>query len=153
MTMVSSWISAELGVEPLTFPQWAENMRTQSMAVFQSVDPDKVARVQELVQEYIQTQDPALMEEAEKLQAEINAGVGAANEASQQGAEQLTIPMTSDAYDQVRYFVAEEKNGHIAKVVIVVPLTGFGRTVIQHAWNLGDYPSAWPVSEEEGNEL
>jgi hypothetical protein len=38
----------------------------------------------------------------------------------------------------------------VARLVIAYPLTSLGRTVIQHAWNLTDYPSAWPAAEEEG---
>ena len=52
--------------------------------------------------------------------------------------------------EDVHYFIAEEKAGHIARAILVYRLPGIDRTVVQTSWNLGDYPSAWP---EDGTPL
>jgi hypothetical protein len=46
-----------------------------------------------------------------------------------------------------QYFVVEEEDGHVARLILVYHLPSLNRTVIQEAWNLLDYPSAWPPVE------
>jgi hypothetical protein len=38
----------------------------------------------------------------------------------------------------------------VARLIIAYPLPSLGRTVIQHAWSLADYPSAWPPADAAG---
>ena len=40
-------------------------------------------------------------------------------------------------------FVAEEKDGHPARVVVIYRQPALDRTIIQVTWDLRDYPSAW----------
>jgi hypothetical protein len=143
---VTEWLADELGTEGLDFRAWAEHLSQQSTAMFQ-VDPEKQAEVERLIGEWTKTQDMAVLEKMQKLQEEMYAPAQAAGEIAEQGVGSLGPAMTSEAQEQVRFFVAEERDGHVARLVIAYPLTSLGRTVIQHGWNLADYPSAWPAAE------
>ncbi len=56
------------------------------------------------------------------------------------GVEQLGLPGNNEAMERARFLIAEEKAGHVFRMVIIYPLVDFSRTVIQHARNLTDYP-------------
>lgn len=146
---VSAWLSAEVGAEGLTYQQWGERLAQESMAVFQAIDPGKQAEVERLIEEWTKTQDMALLEKLQKLQEEMYAPAQAAGEVAEKGVASLGPPTATETQEQVRYFVAEERAGRTARLVIAYPLQSQGRTVIQHAWSLADYPSAWPPTEED----
>lgn len=152
LATVAAWLAEELGTEGLTFQTWAEHMSQQSMAAMPTIDPDKQAEMNRLIEEWTRTQDMAVLEKLTKLQEELYAPVEAASkvadELSEKGVFGLGPPNSAEAMEQVRYFIAEERAGHVARLVIAYPLTSLGRTVIQHAWNLIDYPGAWPPAEE-----
>jgi hypothetical protein len=149
MAKVSGWISEELGVEGLDLQQWFERMQAESTAAF-SIDQGKLDRIQQLTDEYLKTQNPALLEKIQQLQEEISAPVDDAKAAEELGVEQqsLNLPGAAGVTEEARFFIAEEKAGHVARLVIVYPLEGLGHTVIQHVWNLGDYPGGWPQNTE-----
>jgi hypothetical protein len=48
---------------------------------------------------------------------------------------------------EARWIVAARKDGRVSRVVLVYPIQGGKRTVIQLAWDLTDFPSAWPTTE------
>lgn len=145
---VSSWLAEELGTEGMDFRAWAERLSQESTAMFQ-VDPDKQAEVQRLIEEWTKTQDMAVLEKMTKLQEEMAAPVQAASEIADKGVSGIGAPNATEALEQIRYFIAEERAGHVAQLVVAYPLTSLNRTVIQHSWNLTDYPSAWPPVEDE----
>jgi hypothetical protein len=122
------------------------------MAAYQALDQSKLDRVQQLTEEYMKTQNLALLEQAQKLQEELYAPVQNAGKVAEMGVTGVGLPSIAGVYDEARFFVAEEIDGHVARAVIVYPLAGFGRTVIQEAWNLVDYPSAWPAAEPEAQQ-
>ncbi|MGH8034652.1 MAG: hypothetical protein ACREO9_05455, partial [Lysobacterales bacterium] len=128
--------------------QWSERMAQQSMAAFQP-DESKMGRIQELTDEWVKTQSMAVLEEMQELQEELYAPAQAAGAILEQGVEQRYPPNTTEAMEQTRYFIAEEKSGHIARLIMVFPLSSLGHTVIQDSWNLVDYPSAWPAADAE----
>jgi hypothetical protein len=103
-------------------------------------------------EKYIKAPDPALMEEIQSLQQEMYAPFEAANAVSEKGMDTVAVPPASSPQDEVRYFVAEEKDGHISRLVLVYPMPYLRRTIVQVSWNLGDYPSAWPQDEPAGPE-
>lgn len=84
------------------------------------------------------------MERAQKLQQEIYAPMENAAKMAELGVGNIMPPYLPGVAEEARFFVAEEKDGHVARLVIVYPLAALGRTVIQEAWSLADYPSAWP---------
>jgi hypothetical protein len=145
---VSARLAEELGVEGLTFRDWAQHLSQESQAMFQ-VDPDKQAEVQRLIEEWTKTQNMAVLEKMQKLQEELYAPAQAAGEIADKGVGGLGPAMAPDAQDLVRFYIAEERAGHVARLVIAYPLTSLGRTVIQHAWNLTYYPGAWPPLTED----
>ena len=49
--------------------------------------------------------------------------------------------------EEIYYLVAEEKGGHVARLVMIYPELAVNRTVIQMSWNLRDYPPAWGGAE------
>lgn len=146
---VSAWLSDQLGAEGLTYQQWAERLAQESMAVFQAIDPGKQAELERLIEEWTKTMDLAVLEKLQKLQEEMYAPMEAAGEMADKGVASLGPPIATETQEQVRYFVAEERAGHVARVVMVYPLSSLGHTVIQHGWSLADYPSAWPPTEED----
>jgi hypothetical protein len=85
----------------------------------------------------------------QKLQEELYAPAQAAGEIADKGVAGLGPPMAPETQEQVRCYIAEQRAGHVARLVIAYPLTLLGRTVIQHAWNLTDYPGAWPPLNED----
>jgi len=145
MEEVIDWLSDKLDVEPLSYTQWSEQSTAQSMAAFQSIDQTKLDRVQQLTEEFTKTQDMALLEQMQKLQEEIYAPMQAAGKVSEMGVDNVALPSMSGVFETVQYFIAEEKDGHVARLIIVYPLPSLERTVIQEAWNLIDYPNAWPT--------
>jgi hypothetical protein len=58
---------------------------------------------------------------------------------------QVATPPGSVDIDQVHYLIAQEKEGHIARLIMVYRQNVPGRTVMQMAWDLQDYPPAWPA--------
>ena len=146
---VTKWLNDELDVEPLSYQQWAERISAQSMAVFQSIDPAKQAELERLMAEYMKTQNMALVERMQKLQEEMSAPMEDARKTSEMGVDAIALPSIADIFETARYFVAEERDGHVARLIIMYPLPGLERTVIQEAWNLLDYPSAWPAAEAQ----
>lgn len=145
---VKAWLAKELGTEGLEYRTWAERLTQESMAAFNAIDPVKQAEMERLTEEWVRTQNMAVLEKLTKLQEELYAPVEAAGEVAEQGVSGLGPPSTAEAQEQVRFFVAEERGGHVARLVIAYPLASLGRTVIQHAWSLADYPSAWPPTDE-----
>ena len=145
---VSAWLVEELGTEGLDFRGWAQHLSQESQAMFQ-VDPDKQAEVQRLIEEWTKTQNMAVLEKMQKLQEELYAPAQAAGEIADKGVAGLGPPMAPETQEQVRFYIAEQRAGHVARLVIAYPLTSLGRTVIQHAWNLTDYPGAWPPLNED----
>jgi len=143
MEEVIDWLSDELDVEPLSHLEWSERSNAQSMAAFQSIDQAKVDRVQQLTEEFTKTQDVALLEQMQKLQEEIYAPMQAAGKVSEMGVDAVALASVPGVFDAAQYFIAEEKDGHVARLIIVYPLPSLERTVIQEAWNLIDYPGAW----------
>lgn len=150
-TTVSSWLTEALGTQGLDYQGWAERLSQESIWNAQ-IDPDKEAEVQRLIEEWTKTQDMAALEKMQKLQEEMYAPMQAASEIADQGVDSLGPPNITEAQEQVRFFIAEERAGHVARLVIAYPLTSLGHTVIQHSWNLVDYPSAWPPAEEDSNQ-
>jgi hypothetical protein len=125
-------------------------MSAQSAAAFQSIDQSKQARVQKLLEEFAKTQNMALLQEVQKLQEEMTAPVMAAKAVSEKGVDGiLPLLVTNEVTERARFYIAEEKAGHVARMILVYPLPDRGRTVIQEAWNLGDYPSAWPAEAKQ----
>jgi hypothetical protein len=54
-------------------------------------------------------------------------------------------PPGSAEPDQVHYLIAQEKAGHVSRLILVYRQKVPERTVIQMAWDLRDYPPAWPA--------
>ena len=74
----------------------------------------------------------------------------AANKIAEKSMDNVAVPGNSSPPQDVHYFIAEEKAGHIARAVLVYRLPGIDQTVVQTSWNLSDYPTAWP---EDGTAL
>lgn len=147
---VAGWIGKQLNSESLTSQQWFERSAAVTANAFQSMDQSKMERIQKLSEQYGKTLDPALIAEIDKLQKEMSAPMEAASKIADQSMSNVAMPGNSSPPEDVHYFIAEEKAGHIARAMLVYRLPGIDRTVVQTSWNLGDYPSAWP---EEGTPL
>ncbi len=145
-SVVAGRLGELLGVEVLGYEQWSERLQQQMMTALQSIDQGKLDEVQALVEEFTRTQDPKLLERIERLQAEISAPMQQLDEGAEMTVTQVATPPGSAEPDQVHYLIAEEKAGHVARLILVYRQRVPERTVMQMAWDLRDYPSAWPAN-------
>ena len=86
------------------------------------------------------------MAEYEKLAKGIDSNSNAAKDAADKSLGELPMPPDSVIAD-ARWIIAKKKGARASTLVVVYPITGLQRTVIQAAWDLTDYPSAWPAGE------
>jgi hypothetical protein len=143
---VSTWFAEKLGVEVMGYSQWVERSSAEMMTRYQSLmNQAGGGETQQLMEQYVQTQDPALMERIQKLQAEMETVSQKLQEDSDKALNNLLLPPGGVAPEDVYYIVAEEKDGHISRAILVYRHVGSERTVMQMAWDLRDYPPAWPA--------
>jgi hypothetical protein len=62
----------------------------------------------------------------------------------EKGIDRVATPPHGIPPETIRYFVMEEKEGRVSKLVMMYPHPAFQQTVIQMIWNLNDYEKAWP---------
>ncbi len=147
---VAAWMTKATNSQPLTMQQWFERQAAPAAQAYKSIDQSKLDRIEKLTQQYAKTLDPALIEQVDKMQKELYAPMEEARKVAETSMDNVARPGSSSPQEDVHYFIAEEKAGHVARAILVYRLPGIERTVVQTSWNLGDYPSAWP---EEGTPL
>ena len=147
---VAAWMAKELNSQSLTMQQWFERKSAATVQAYQAMDQAKVDRMTKLTEQYSKTLDPKLIEQVQTLQKELYAPMEAANKIAEKSMDNVAVPGNSSPPQDVHYFIAEEKSGHIARAVLVYRLPGINQTVVQTSWNLSDYPTAWP---EDGTAL
>jgi hypothetical protein len=144
---VSKWFAEKLGVEVMDYNQWVERSSAEMTTAYQSLMSQAGSgETQQLMEKYVQTQDPALLEKIQQLQAEMEVVSQKLQKDSDKALNSLLLPPGGVAPEDVYYLIAEEKDGHVARAILVYRHTGAERTVMQMAWDLGDYPPAWPVA-------
>ena len=131
---MTKWFSEALKAEAIDGNKWFEQ---QQQEMRQAVQANQ-ARTQPLVEKALKG-DKAAAAELEKLQKQIQ-DAGALVE---KGLMNITPPQSVGA--QARWIVAKKKDGRMSTVVLVYPMPGVQRTVIQAAWHLADYASGWPT--------
>jgi hypothetical protein len=146
---VAERLGQMLGVTPIDSNAWVQRTQQQMMNAYNSMDQVKMQEVQQLTEEYLKTQDAALIARIEKLQQQINAPMEQFNRDAEKTLDGVAMPADFSQPEHIYYFLAEEKAGHLARLVLVYPQSGLGRTVIQTAWDLRDYPAAWPAAGAE----
>jgi gas vesicle protein len=129
----------------MDYQQWIERSQQQMMNAVQSIDERKVEELQKLIEEFASTQDAKLMERVEKLQTEIYAPMEQLGDTTEMTVAEVATPPGAAEPDQVHYLIAEEKDGHVARVILVYRQKVPERTVMQMAWDLRGYPRAWAV--------
>lgn len=144
-SVVAGRLSDMLGVEAMDYQEWIERSQQQMMNAVQSIDESKVEELQKLIEEFARTQDAKLMERVEKLQTEIYAPMEQLGDTTEMTVAEVATPPGAAEPDQVHYLIAEEKHGHVARVILVYRQKVPERTVMQMAWDLRDYPRAWAV--------
>jgi len=137
-----------LGVAVLDNQQWMQRSQQGVMNAMQSIDQSKVDAIQKLADEWSKTQDPALYERMSKMQEELYAPLQAAGDAMNSSALEVAVPPYAADPDQVRYLIAEEKNGHIARLIMIYRQPVPERTVVQMSWDVRDYPPAWKTGTD-----
>jgi hypothetical protein len=145
-SLVAARLGELLGLEALDYQQWIERSQQQMVNAFQSIDQSKLDEVQALIEEFSKSQDPKLLERVESLQAEIYAPMQQLDDGAEMTVAQVATPPGAAEPDQVRYLVAEEKAGHVSRVILVYRQKVPDRTVMQMAWDLRDYPRAWSTN-------
>jgi hypothetical protein len=140
-TAVTRWFSDALKTPALGVEQWL----AERDAAVKLPDPSKMVRMQQLAEKAVKG-DAAARAELEKLQKEFEGQAQSMERAAKQSVADILPPSSSMA--AARWIVAQRKDGRVSRVVLVYPLQGLKRTVIQLAWDLTDYPSAWPPSRQ-----
>jgi len=142
---VSAGLAAELGGEVVSYEQWVQRLSAEQMTAYQAIlDQPQAAEMQQLTTEYMQNQDPALLEKIQQLQTEMETVSQKLQEDSDKALNNVLLPPGGVAPEEVYYLIAEQKDGHVSRAILVYRHAGAVHTVMQMAWNLGDYPSAWP---------
>ncbi|HLF30937.1 MAG TPA: hypothetical protein VI566_07905 [Xanthomonadales bacterium] len=140
---VAARLSEILGVPALDYQQWADRSQQQMLNAAQAIDQSKIAEAEKLMQEYLKSQDPRLLETMQRLQEEAYAPLQRLSEGDPMKVDQVATPPSQSQYDQVFYLIAEERDGHVARLILVYRQAAIDRTVMQMAWDLRDYPPAW----------
>jgi hypothetical protein len=142
---VSAWLADELDVAAMSYDQWSQRSSEEMMKAYQTVmDPAYTAELQKLMEQYMKTQDPAIMEEMEKKQQEMDAVSKKIESDAAKTLVNVLSPPGGVAMEDLSYFVAAEKDGHVSRAIMVYRYAGSEQTVMQMAWDLRDYPPAWP---------
>ena len=139
---VTRWFNESLRTQAMDASQWQQY---QVQQVVQQIDQARLARMQELAAKGFKG-DKAAMAEYEKLAKEMVTDSDAARDAAEKSLNELPMPpdaLTADA----RWIIAKKKGSRASTLVVVYPIAGLRRTVIQTAWDLTDYPSAWPLDD------
>jgi hypothetical protein len=104
-----------------------------------------MARIQELAPR-VAKGDKLALAEYEKLAKAMESNIGAANGATEKSVSGLPMPPDTTIND-ARWIIAKRNGTRASTLVVVYPLPALRRTVIQTAWDLTDYPSAWPAND------
>jgi hypothetical protein len=113
------------------------------MSMMQTMmDPEKMAEIQKLTEQYMKTQDAKIMEKVQKLQEEMTAPMEKATADAEKAVDKVANP-SSTTSGEIYYLIAEEKDGRVARLVMIYRELAVDRTVIQTSWNLADYPPVW----------
>lgn len=139
---VTKWFSDTLKTPAIGAEQWFAE-RNAALKLLMP-DQSKMARMQQLVEKVLKG-DAAAKAELDTLQKEFESQQQKTERALKQSVVDLNPPSASMA--GARWIVAQRKDGRVSRVVLVYPLQGLKRTVVQLAWDLTDYPSAWPTTE------
>lgn len=135
---VTKWFSQALKADAMDMQQWLLQQAAQASQAF---DQSKMTRWQQLMERAMKG-DQAAVAELEKLQKENDKASADERALTEQGLDHIAPPDSVMA--QARWIVAKKKSGRVSTIVLVYPLPGIQRTVIQLAWHLADYLSAWP---------
>jgi hypothetical protein len=141
-TAVTGWFSQSLGTEAMDVSQWQRYQAEQAMQQF---DQTAIARMQALMEKAFKG-DKAAMAEYEKLAKDIDSNSNAAKDAADKSLGELPLPPDSVITD-ARWIIGKKKGTRASTLVVVYPIAGLQRTVIQAAWDLTDYPGACPVGD------
>ncbi len=144
---VSAWLAEEIGVQAMSFDQWSQRSSEEMMKAYQAVmDPAYTEEMQKLMEQYMKNQDPAVAEKIQKKQEEMEVVSKKIESDAAKTLNNVLMPPGGVVMEDLSYFVAEEKDGHISRAILVYRYPGSDRTVMQMAWDLRDYPPAWPVA-------
>jgi hypothetical protein len=142
---VAKWFADKLRAQPKDGQQWQQYTNEIEMRLLMP-DPARTARFQQVMQRAM-AGDQAAAAEMEKLSKEQDDITRQADEKIKKSLFDTLRPANS-GYAGATWIVAEEKAGRPARAVLVYRLPGVNRTVIQLAWDLQDFPSAWPEPRE-----
>jgi hypothetical protein len=143
---VSRWFSEALHAEALDAEAWVQRGSEQAKLAFQTIDQSKIARMQQLMEKAAKGNQAAAAQ-LEKLQKEIDSAQQDVSASIEKGVDKVAVAPASSG-PGARWIVAQKKGGRVSRLVLVYPVASLQRTVIQHVWDLVDYPSAWPKPKE-----
>jgi hypothetical protein len=139
---VTQWFAQALHAEAMDVIKWNQFTTAETMAVMKSNEA-LVARYQEAAGKAFKG-DKAAAAQVEAMQKDLEKMTAALEESSKKGLAQV-LPADS-AMAEARWIVPKRKDGRASTLVLVYPIPGMQRTVIQLAWHLADYPDAWGMA-------
>lgn len=140
---VTAFYADALGVAPLDGMAWNERRANEQLQAFESLDMSPMAEIEKLTEEYMRTQDPAVLERLNAVQQRMGEQMDRANEVSASGAAMVANPPTSLSPEAVSYLIAEEREGRVSRLVMIYRDPALDRTAVRMIWDLADHPPAW----------
>jgi len=146
VNVVARWFAQALRADVLDDERWLQ-IQTEQASASPGVDQSTLTRLQQLAARASRG-DQAALAEIDKLQNQLNAAQQDRSAANDKSVDQVAAPPASSG-SAARWIIAQKKGARISRLVLVYPLPALKRTVIQFAWDLADYPSAWPKPRPE----
>jgi hypothetical protein len=141
--VVTGNLSQALGVEVLNYEAWSARSQELLMQTFQPPDNSQMEEMQKLMEEYMSTQDPRLIERFETLSKVAQEASDKAQERYNKMLLTAAQPPTYAPMEQWSFLVAEERDGRVSRLIMIYPVPALGQTAIQMLWDLNDFPPAW----------
>lgn len=147
LEVVVGKLSEMLGAEVLTYEAWIARSQEITTPMFQPPDNSQMEEMQKLMEEYMQTQDPKLMERFEAMSKAMQES----SDKTQERYDKMLLNAAQPPYyvlqEQWSVLIAEERDGRISRLITVYPVPALGQTAIQMFWDLNDFPPAWELEQ------
>ena len=138
-----SKLSQMLNVKSIGYQEWNDRSQQVYAKGAPSIDPSAMEEIQKLSEEYAKTQDPKIIQKMEELQKKMSEPAEKAGKIMENLVNNVSNPRLGLDANTMRYFIAEEKEGRISKLIAVYPDPAIQQTVIEMMWDLNDYEPAW----------
>jgi hypothetical protein len=127
----------------LNYDAWSVRSREAMMSIVQPSANPLMAEFQKLMEDYMSTADPKLLEKIESMKDEMELARQRQGEVLNNLLNDAAQPPSYAPADQWSFLINEERDGRVSRLISVYPVPALGKTVIQMTWDLNDYAPAW----------